>query len=188
VPDEAGAEQRRGGGVVVGVGERIAGALVGDGELGVAAVDVVAREAGAVTEVLVAAAAVVAGAAPPGEPGDADAGALLQGLGGFDDGADDLVAEDEGELRADQLAVEDVEVGAADGAGADFEEHLARLFGSRVRLVLEPQRRSRSVQHHRAHGVYPTPRAPTRRRCVRSGAMEAGRDRAASAPFPAPRP
>src|SRR5205823_5898224 len=74
VPDEAGAEQRRGGGVVVGVGERIAGALVGDGELGVAAVDVVAREAGAVAEVLVAAAAVVAGAAPPGEPGDADAG------------------------------------------------------------------------------------------------------------------
>src|SRR5205814_2975302 len=40
----------------------------------------------------------------------------------------------------------------ADRAGADFEQHLARLFGSRVWQLLESQRRARSVENHRAHG------------------------------------
>ena len=50
--DQAGAQQRRDGEVVEAVGQREAVARVGDGELGVAAVDVAAREARAVAEVL----------------------------------------------------------------------------------------------------------------------------------------
>ena len=72
VADQPGAEQRRRLHVRVALGDREAEALVGDRQLGVAAVDVVAGEAGAVAEVLAAAAAVAALAAGPAEPGDAD--------------------------------------------------------------------------------------------------------------------
>ena len=40
--------------------------------------------------------------------------------------ADDLVAENERQLRVGELAVDDVQVGAADAAGAHAEQHLAR--------------------------------------------------------------
>ena len=72
VADQPGAEQRRRLRVRIAVGDRQAEALVGDGQLGVAAVDVVAGEAGVVAEVLAAAAAVAALAVGPAEPGDAD--------------------------------------------------------------------------------------------------------------------
>ena len=72
VADQAGAEQRRRLLVGLAVGDREAVALVGDGELRVAAVDVVAGEAGPVAEVLATAAAVAALAAGPAEPGDPD--------------------------------------------------------------------------------------------------------------------
>jgi hypothetical protein len=39
--------------------------------------------------------------------------------------ADDLVAEDEGVSERRQIALEDVEVGAADSAGEDLEEDMA---------------------------------------------------------------
>jgi hypothetical protein len=58
-------------------------------------------------------------AAGPPEPRDPEPPAV-QRL------ADDLVAEDERQLRVGQLAVEDVEVGATDAAGADANRHLAR--------------------------------------------------------------
>jgi hypothetical protein len=46
-----------------------------------------------------------------------------------DDLADDLVAEDEGLLDEGEVAFEDVQVGAADSAGEDAEEDVARGEG-----------------------------------------------------------
>ena len=60
VADQPGAEERRRLGVGVDVGDREAEVLGGDGELGVAAVDVVAGEAGVLAEVLAPLAAVAA--------------------------------------------------------------------------------------------------------------------------------
>jgi hypothetical protein len=56
----------------------------------------------------------------------------------------------ERELRMLQLAVEDVEVGAADTARRDAQEHLTRL---RLGLghLLQPERLASRMEHHRAH-------------------------------------
>src|SRR5205085_5173972 len=73
VADQAGAEERRRLLVGVALRDRKAEALVGDGVLRVAAVEVVAGEARGVAEVLAPARAVAAGAVRPAEPRDADA-------------------------------------------------------------------------------------------------------------------
>jgi len=73
IADQPGAEQRGRLQIRIPLGDWEAEALVRDGFLGKAAVDVVAGEAGAVTEVLAPAAAVAALAARPAEPRDSDA-------------------------------------------------------------------------------------------------------------------
>jgi hypothetical protein len=80
VADQPGAEQRRRLDVLIVAEDRETEALVGDGQLGIAAVDVVAGEAAVVTEVLPALPAVAAFAVGPAEPGDADALAELEAL------------------------------------------------------------------------------------------------------------
>ena len=143
VADEPGAEERRGLQVVVLLRDREAVALVGHDPLRVAAVEVVAREAGRLAEVLAAREAVAADAVRPAEPRHAETAPVLCP-------ADDLVAEDERELRVRQLAVDHVEVGAADAAGRHAQQDLARLR-LRFRNLLESQRLAGRVKHHRAH-------------------------------------
>ena len=58
----------------------------------------------------------------------------------------------ERELRLRQLAVDDVEVGAADAAGRHAQQDLARPR-LRRRNLLEPQRLAGRVKHHRAHAT-----------------------------------
>src|SRR6185437_13999067 len=87
---------------------------------GIAAVGRPARELGVGAEVLEAAAAGRAGAVGAVEPGHADA------LAAAGDPAGHLVAEHHGPEAQRQVAREDLEVGAADAAGADLDEHLAR--------------------------------------------------------------
>ena len=66
-------------------------------------------------------------------------------------GPDDLVAEDQGQFGLGEFAVDDVQVGAADAAGVDPDEHLLRAGrGDRDFLVL--QRAARLLQDHGAHG------------------------------------
>ena len=127
--------------------------MVGDGVLREAAVELIAREAGALAEVLAAAQAVAALAARPAEPGHADALAGREGVNsvpGADHGSDDLVPGHEGQLRLSELAVDDVQVGTADAARVDADEHLAtRDLGIRENAC--PQRAAGLVQDHRAH-------------------------------------
>ena len=132
-------------------GERRAVALVGHDQLGVAAVPVVAREAGAIAEVLAAARAVTACAVRPAEPGDADAVAGDESLSPTDRAADDLVAWNERQLGLGELSVHDVQVGAAHAAGRDCHEDLA-LGRLRIGQVGLAQRRARRVENHRTHG------------------------------------
>jgi hypothetical protein len=118
--------------------------LVGDGVLGVPAVEVVAGEAGAVAEVLALRGAVATAPVRPSEPGHADA------LAGSLDAAGDLVAEDERKLRSLEFAVRDVEVGPAYAARLHSNEQLP---GPRLgtRKVALDQRLPGLLQHHRAH-------------------------------------
>ena len=153
VADQPGAQQRPGLDVGQTGRKRMDEACVGDRVLGVAAVQLVAGEARLRAEILVAATAEAAVAARPAEPRHADPVALAQGV---DVGSralhrgDDLVPEDERELRRRQLAVDDVQVGAADAARPDPQQHLARRDGG-DRQIGRPQGAARRVEHHRAH-------------------------------------
>src|SRR5262249_6148213 len=82
VADQAGAEQRRELEVGRSLGEREAEALVRHGELGIAAVPVVAGELPVIAEVLEACAAIAAGAVPRPQPPGADAPFLPAHVGG----------------------------------------------------------------------------------------------------------
>jgi hypothetical protein len=102
VADQAGAQQRCGLETGVPVGERKAEALVGDRLLCVATVDRVAGEASVVAEVLAPGTAVAASPARPAEPGHADDLTRLETLRigpALGDRGDDLVTEDERQLR-----------------------------------------------------------------------------------------
>ena len=133
VSDQAGAQQRRHVGVGEAVGEGEAEALVGDGVLRHAAVDVAAGEPRAGAQVLAPRGAVGAHAAGPAQPRHADP------LGARSDGADDLVTQDARGRGDVNLAVHQVQVGAADGAGADLQQQLAGL-GARHLPLDRPQR------------------------------------------------
>ena len=126
--NDAGAEQRGGEDGIETVGERV-GKISADGsELGVAAVDRVAGEDGMVAEVLHVVTAKPAVAVDAADPGDADAHADGRGCGcAFNDFADNLMAGDDARMEGRKVALDDVEIGAADAAGDDFEEDFARL-------------------------------------------------------------
>ena len=103
--------------------------LVRHGILGVAAVQGIAGEFRGLAEVLPFLSAVAAAAAGVAQPGHPDAVAdpeflHLSAQGGH--GPDDLVADDQGQFGLGEFAVDDVQVGAADAAGVDPDEHLLR--------------------------------------------------------------
>jgi hypothetical protein len=124
--DDAGAEQGRDVGVIEGgrQGEGEAGA--DEDVLGVASVDGVARKDGVVAEVFFAAEAVRADAVGSADPGDTDPRAVGKCRGAaFDDLADDLMAWDELAADGREIALDDVQVGAADSAGKHAEEDVS---------------------------------------------------------------
>jgi hypothetical protein len=141
VADQPCAQQGRGLQIGVAVGDRQAEALVGDGVVGEAAVDVASGEARPHAEVLAAAAAVGALAAGPAEPRHPDATVFAR------DHADDLMAE-HARRRDVELAVEQVQIGAADAARPHLEQQLAQA-GLRYRTLDEPQRAPGRLEHHR---------------------------------------
>src|SRR5437762_12524608 len=129
VSDQPRAQERRRLEIRVALRDPEAEALVGERLLGVPSIDVVPGEARAIAQVLAIGSAEGADAARAPQPRHADAVTLPETRGPRTDGghpADDLVTGDERQLRMRQLAVHHVQVGPADGAGADLQEHLAR--------------------------------------------------------------
>ena len=112
--------------VRVSVRDGEAVALVRNCELRVAAVDGVAGEERAVAQVLMAREAVPAFAVSPAEPRHANTGARLVSRASLENLADDLMPEHERKLRLGEVAVDDVQVGAAHTARANPKHDLAR--------------------------------------------------------------
>jgi hypothetical protein len=108
--------------VGVAIGQGKAKALVGNRILGVAAVEVVARELRAVAEILLARPAIATLSVGPAEPGNPDSPVLT------DDRADDLMTENKRQLRMGQLPVGDVEIGAAYPADVYLHQYLPRTW------------------------------------------------------------
>ena len=146
-PDQPGAQQRRGLGRRMVLGQREAEAGVGDGELGESAVDVATGEAGPRAEVLATGPAVAALAAGPCQPRHPGAGAQLGRP--LEHLANDLVPEDHRKPGA-ELSVGQMKVGSAHAAGQDPQQRLAGP-GPRVGHVLQLERRLRRGEDHRAH-------------------------------------
>ena len=153
VADQPSAHQRRRLDVAIARVDGKAIALVGDGQLGIAAIDLVAGEASAVAQILAAAAAVLAHPAGPVEPRHADPVADREPVGRFpllDDDADDLVPGNERQLRIGKLAVDDMQICPAHGAGAHRDQQLLRA-GMRRRQLRRRQRAPGAGQHLCAH-------------------------------------
>ena len=129
VPYQPGAQQGGRLRVTVRGGQGKAVPVVGDGVVRIAAVNGVAGEEGVVAEVFMpgfAGAAMAAGVAQPGYADPVPGAERDCRAACLDDGADDLMAGDEGQLRMGQLAVHHVKVGTADAAGVDAHQYLVR--------------------------------------------------------------
>src|SRR6266571_978085 len=114
-------------------------------------------EARAVAQILPAGAAIAAIAAGRAEPGHAHALAdaePLRARSPLDHFADDLVARNHGPIEAGQLAVDDVQVGAANAAREHAKQKLSRA-GPADFPDDEPQRLARCRELHRAHFSHP---------------------------------
>jgi len=121
--DETGAEERGNIDIAAGLAEGEGEAGIGDRGGGEAAVARVAGEEGVVAEVFLVARAIGADAAGPREPWNADALADAEGIDAgaeFIDAADDFVAGNDGEFWVGEIAIDDMQVGAAYAAGGDF--------------------------------------------------------------------
>src|SRR5919109_2016570 len=97
--------------------------------LGIAAIDGVSSKAGPVAEILSSTQAIGTLVATPAEPGDADAIAEPEALHGFPsllDCSHDFVTGYERKLWLGQLAINHVKVSAANRAGMNADQNLAR--------------------------------------------------------------
>src|SRR5205814_4084567 len=106
----------------------------------IAAVDRVAGESRVVAEVLAIAAAVDADAVRPAEPRNADAFPVFSTT-------DDLVAEDQRQFWIRKFAVDDVQIGATDGAAGDLDENLTGFRYGNGNVA----QRELLFENHRSH-------------------------------------
>src|SRR5205823_2433477 len=165
------AEERRKIDIVVFIRQGKTISRVGDGELGVAAVDVIASKFSFIAKILPVRSTISAFAVGPAEPWNADTisnrkvrGASRTGVGlalnrfaDLFDAADDLVAENQREFGIRQFAIDDVKIGPANAARANANKKLspARF---RFRNVAQCERRSDFLEHHRTHADLSTGR------------------------------
>jgi hypothetical protein len=153
VPDQAGAQQRSGLQVGETFGYRKAETGVGDGILGVAAVDLVPGEPGVLAQVLAPGETVAALAVGPPQPRHPDPVPHREAVRAPSDllhGADYLVAWDQGQSGIRQLPVNDVQIRPAHGAAVYAQEELL-LSWLGHRHLRDPERLAGYVQDHRSH-------------------------------------
>ena len=154
--DQSGAEQRRGGDRVARRRQLQRERGLGDEVRGVAAVAGVAGELGMVAKILAALVAIEAMAAGVRQPGNADPladGEILDPGAEPLDQADHLVAGNDRQPRIGQLAVDDVQIGAADAAGFDANQQLAP-----ARAPASPSLRRRAARRSHATSSRASPR------------------------------
>src|SRR5438876_5831208 len=133
--------------------DRKAVPLVGDRQLRIAAVGFVADKASPIAQVLPSACAVAADAVGPAQPRHPDAipdREALRSLAAGEHGPDYLVPGHEWQLRSGQLAVEDVQVRAADSARGHRYQYLSATDVGIAQLS-RLQRLALSLKNHRAH-------------------------------------
>jgi hypothetical protein len=102
---------------------------VGHGEFGVTAVNVVAREARVIAEILFARLAIDTVAVGPAEPRNADScadGRAFDAGPNADDPPYNFVPDDEWKFWIGEFAIDDVQIGAADCAGLNLQQYLSR--------------------------------------------------------------
>jgi hypothetical protein len=89
------------------------------------------------------------------EPGDTNAIANCKSDIAITHGyysSDNFVAGNERQFGLREITVDDVEVGAADRAGGDFDKHLAGAWARQLPLN-QPKRLANSLEHHRLHVI-----------------------------------
>src|SRR5262249_1351809 len=140
--------------VVVTLRQAEAIALLGHRILGVTAVDLISGEPGAIAKVFAAARAVSADAAGKAQPGDADPVARLKALDSLARAghlADNRVAGNDQEVWVGELAIDDVQVRAANAAGVHSDQNLIGSW-TRYRPIDLAERRPWRVEKHCPHG------------------------------------
>ena len=155
VPDETRAEQRRRFRIAIAVREFEHEAPVGDGVVGITAIDLITGEARVEAKILAVALAVLALFARVAEPRNADpvadrevGDAVAEPL----DDADDFMARHERNFRVQQLAVDHVQVGSAHAAGPYADQHLAGQRNRQFTRARLERTRTRAGEHHGSHG------------------------------------
>ena len=157
--DDPGAEERRDKLVGNGGRQMIRKGVRDDHRLGIAPVDMVAGEAGAIAQVLIASPAEVAGAARLVEPGDTDPIPLSESCrccaAALDD-AHDLMAGNQRQPGKRKLPLDGMEIGVTEAAGGDSKPHRARP-GLGARQISERERRALDrpwgLKAHRPHRI-----------------------------------
>src|SRR5579859_189318 len=154
VTDQSSTQQGCGVGIRTVPRQRKTEVLVDRYIFGIAAIHGVARELCLRTQVLLTAVAHSAASIRPGQPGNSHPrAAALSACAGArcDDGADDLMPENEGKFRTVELAVDDVQVGAAYATRTDLDQD---LVGQQLRHGHLPrhERLVRRVENQGAHG------------------------------------
>src|SRR6266536_6018836 len=158
IADDAGAEERRGLGVVEQGWNDIGEGFWDAGILGVAAIVGPARVGRVRAEVFAVPGAEAAVTAGRAEPGDPDAVTDPESLGAGTERihrAHDLMPRDQGQAPLTELALDDMQVGAARAAGSHPHPHFSRSrlgHGPINRYERRSRDGGRSGQHHGAHG------------------------------------
>jgi hypothetical protein len=154
VTDQTGTEQRSGVSIVVFRRQGKAERCVRDGVFGVAAVNLISSVFRARAEILALTAAEFTHAARPSEPRDADAITVRMirdvGANRFDT-TNDLVSWHDWYRGLGQIALDDVEIGAADPTREDFDEDLFRSGLRRLGFSEFDATGGRARQCHHPH-------------------------------------
>ena len=122
--DDAGTQQRRGIQIAEGLRQRVDEVCASEGVLGIASVNRVAGVRRGIAEVFLASLAIGAGSVDASQPRYSDPGAGREVS--FDDLAYYLVARDQRAAEGLEFAFDDMQIGAADSAGANAQQDVTR--------------------------------------------------------------
>ncbi len=153
ITQQACAKQRRGLDIVVMIGQPKTKPCVGDGKLGITAIDGVAGETRVVAKIFAVGPTISAFPICPAKPRNANAiadGEFFNTFADLFDAPDNLMPGNQRQLRLWQLSIDNMEISPTNRTGTHANEQLSR---SRVWPwhIAELQRLPRIIENHRAH-------------------------------------